>query len=343
MPGNGPWRDRVAARLARFAGTRGAILCFHGLEVGACASPSSMHVSLERFEAVVAGVRGVATLVPLQEIVTRHLAGRSTAGLVALTADDAYASWLAAESLLAEHGIPLTLFAVGQALETGPTFWWDRIDDTAAWCHPERWRRFEDECGLPEDYRRGHPASEGTTRALRQWVLAVHAGRWPPALEVSLVGLEDEVGRRTSQRAMTAQELAGFVARTGAQVGVHTHSHAALPFLPDQEILSELRRGHDMLLGRFPEALPYLAIPFGLFDSRTMRLAAEAGMVASFTLEGHPLDRPFAAELGIPRLCVVREQGPGILALKASAVARLVGRIRGETNPPFPVLPSAVA
>jgi peptidoglycan/xylan/chitin deacetylase (PgdA/CDA1 family) len=299
-----------------------------------------MHISLEHFEAIVDSVQGMGRLVPLEDLVARHLAGRTTAGLVALTADDAYASWLGAEPLLSRLKIPLTIFAVSDALATGSRFWWDRIDASVSQTSPARWQQFEDECGLSEAYRRGQPAGEGPARPLRQWVLAEHAGHWPTALEEPLARLEAELDRRTGQRSMTELELAGFLERTGAQVGVHTVSHAALPFLPDPELIAEIRQGYDLLRFRFPRALPYLAIPFGLFDARTLRLAAEAGMAVSLTLEGHPLDRPFASDVGIPRLCVVRQQGPGRLTLKASGVARLLGRVRRASHAPYPVLPS---
>jgi len=334
------WRDRLAAAVGRAAGTRGAILCFHGFDVDGAPSHSSMHVPLGLLEAVVTMIQRLGAIVPLGDLVTRHLAGRSTAGLVALTSDDAYASLLGAERFLKRSGVPLTVFAVSGTLATGQAFWWDRIDESAPRTHPDRWRRFEDECGLPESYRRGQPAAEGPARPLRQWVLAEHAGRWPRALEEALGRLEAELGPPTPQRSMTEPELAGFVTRTGAQVGVHTVSHAALPFLGDHELVAEIRQCHEALRARFRDALPYLAIPFGLFDARTLRLAAEAGMTVSLTLAGSPLDRPFAAELGMPRLCVVREHAPGILALKASGVAALLGLVRGRTATPYPVLPS---
>jgi peptidoglycan/xylan/chitin deacetylase (PgdA/CDA1 family) len=178
--------------------------------------------------------------------------------------------------------------------------------------------------------------------SLRQWVLAEHAGRWPEALEEPLARLEDEVGFRTPQRAMTETELAGFVARTGAHVGVHTRSHAALPFLHDQEVVREIRDGYEALRERFPDTLPFLAIPFGLFDARTLRLAAEAGMRVSLTLPGCPLDRRYSAEAGVPRLSVVRQHTPGRLTLKASRVAWLLDRVRGQVAPAYPLLPSPI-
>jgi peptidoglycan/xylan/chitin deacetylase (PgdA/CDA1 family) len=286
------WMDRLAAAVGRMVGTRGAVFCFHGLDEDATPACSSMHVPLGLLEAIVGTIRGLGTIVPLRDLVARHLAGRSTRGMLAVTADDGYASWLVAEPFLERQGIPLTVFAVSDALDTGRRFWWDRIEDSASRAHPERWHRFEDECELPLAYRRGQPAAEGPVRPLRQWVLAKHAGRWPAALEEPLARLESELGPRPRQRAMTEAQLSGFLARTGADVGVHTVSHAALPFLPDQEIVAEIRQGYEALRERFRDTLPYLAIPFGLCDARTMRLAGDAGMKVSLTLPGCPLDRP---------------------------------------------------
>jgi peptidoglycan/xylan/chitin deacetylase (PgdA/CDA1 family) len=334
------WLERLASGTARLVGTKGAVLCFHGLDVGEPLSAPSMHIPLHQFEAIVDAFGKLGSLVPLQEMVTRHVAGKTTAGLVALTADDAYASWLTAEPFLSRNDVPLTIFAVSDAMKTGPTFWWDRLDESASRAEPARWRRFEDECGLPMAYRQSRPASEGLMRPLRQWVLAEHAGRWPARLDDLLTQFENELGHRTHQRSMTGEELEKFLEHTGAQVGVHTVSHAALPFLPDDQLVDEVRQGYDQLRARFSRVLPYLAIPFGLFDPRTLRLAAQAGMTVSLTLEGQPLDRPFAADIGMSRLCVVREQAPGMLTLKLSGAARLISRLRGGADNPYPDLPS---
>lgn len=334
------WTERVAAAVGRVAGTRGAVLCFHGFDVDGAPSPSSMHVPLALLEAIVATIRGLGSLVPLDDLVIRYRAGRSTAGLVALTSDDAYASLLGIEPFLRREKVPLTVFAVSDALTRGRAFWWDRIDESAPRSSPERWRRFEDACGLPDTYRVGQPAGEGPARPLRQWVLSEHAGRWPAKLEPVLDRLEEDLGWRTCQRSMTEPELEGFLARTGAQLAVHTVSHAALPFLSDAELVDEVGRCHEALGARFRDVLPYLAIPFGLFDARTLRLATKAGMLMSLTLAGSPLDRPFDAEVGMSRLCVVREHAPGIVALKASGVAGLLGWVRRRSTTPYPVLPS---
>jgi peptidoglycan/xylan/chitin deacetylase (PgdA/CDA1 family) len=337
---SGSWADGLAAALGRLAGTRGAVLCFHGLDTDTAPSHSSMHVPLPLFEATVGLAQKLGTVVPLRDLVTRHVAGRSTTGLIAVTADDAYASLLAAEPFLARTGVPCAVFVVSDALATGGTYWWDRIDDVFPVASADRWRRFEDECGLPDTYRRGQPVEEGRARPVRQWLLAVHGGRWSDALEGPMARLEADVGARTAQRSMTDAELAGFVKRTGVQLAVHTRSHAALPFLSDDDLVGEITRCHTELRARFPDVLPYLAIPFGLFDARTLRLAAEAGMAASLTLAGQTLRRPFDVSAGLSRVCVVREHRSGVVALKLSGVAAVLNRLRGRAVTTYPLLPS---
>lgn len=335
---NVSWIDQLATAMGRRIGTRGAILCFHGVDLDA--SPAALHVPSSLFELIVATARGVGTVVPLSDLVGRHRAGRSTEDLIALTADDAYASLLALEPFLIREDVPLTVFAVSAALDAGAPFWWDRVDDACTHAPIDRWRRFEEECGVPDRYRRGQPAHEGRVRPLRQWVLAEHAGRWPDALEPALAQLEAELDRRTTQRAMTSDELARFAARAGVQIGVHTASHAVLPLLRDDEVIGEIAGCHAALRGRFSNVLPYLAAPFGLFDARTLRLAREAGMDVSLTLAGAPLGGAFRPERGIPRLCVVHDYTPGLVALHVTGVAAVVNRIRGRMSTTYPPLPS---
>jgi peptidoglycan/xylan/chitin deacetylase (PgdA/CDA1 family) len=300
-----------------------------------------MHLRLEQLDDLLHATHGIGTVVSLAEIVRLHNAGRSTAGLIAFTADDAYASWLAAEPLLRRHGVPLTIFPVVDALASGSRFWWDRLFESVPRVQRERWQQFENECGLPQAYRLGPLQNEGMAHPLRQWILAEHAGRWPVSLEEPLRRLEAESGTSSPQRSMTRAELAGFVERTGAHVGCHTSSHAALPFLPDQELIAEVRQSLGTLRAWFPDALPYLAIPFGLFDARTLRLAAQAGVEVSLTLQSLPLYRPFGPDEGMPRFCVVREDTPWKVALKTSALSGLIRRVRGENPVPrYPVLPS---
>ena len=83
---------RRPRKLASLLAGGGAVMSFHGIGTGP--PGSTMHVPADRFLASVLTLRRVANVVPLPELVSRHLAGRPTRGLVAITFDDGYASVL---------------------------------------------------------------------------------------------------------------------------------------------------------------------------------------------------------------------------------------------------------
>lgn len=314
----------------------GAILCFHGITSPATPRDGEAHLSLAEFTAFVAAARRMGQVVPLQQLVRRHLAGRSTAGLIAITADDAYASLLDdASDYLVREAIPLTVFAVTGAAARGARYWWDRVDDVFPLVPAERWRQFENACGLTDAYRIGQPARYGPLRPFRQWMLATHAGRWPTNLEDELERLERAYGTRTSQRSMSLDELARFAALPGIDVGVHTHSHPVLPLLSDHDLAEELATSYQMLRERVGNVVPILALPFGLFDCRTLAAARDAGLVASLTLAGTTLRR-YAGRDDLPRFCLCRSDRPVKLR------ARLTGLFdRKAAARRYPSLPSA--
>src|SRR6266850_2036139 len=83
--------DRFLARATAAAGKRGAILCFHGL-TRAAEPPGSIHVATAEFRTLLDTFAATHRFLPLSELLGRHLDGRSTRGLLAVTFDDAYAS-----------------------------------------------------------------------------------------------------------------------------------------------------------------------------------------------------------------------------------------------------------
>jgi len=318
----------------------GAILCFHGITSPATPGENQAHLSLPVFRAFIEAAREMGQLVPLRELIRRHVAGQKTAGLIAITADDAYASLLGeATDFLAREAIPLTVFVVTQPAGAGAIYWWDRVDDVFPRVPEAQWRAFEDACGLTDDYRRGQPASFGPLRPFRQWMLATHRGRWPATLEQPLRALEREFRVSTAQRSMHLGELAGFATLPGVDVGLHTLSHPVLPLLSDQELTREISAGYQILREHFPNAVPVLALPFSLFDLRTLVAARAAVMAASLTLAGATLKR-YAGRDDLPRFCICR--GDRLSRLRA----RLTGffdRGRWWRAPArqFPALPSA--
>jgi peptidoglycan/xylan/chitin deacetylase (PgdA/CDA1 family) len=316
---------------------RGAILCYHGLTAPDWPSDNVANVPAKRFVETVHLLRRVGRIVPPADLVGRYLAGEPTAGLYAITFDDAYRSlYDLAGDFVRRERVPIAVFPTIEGSEGGAPFWWDRVDDAFPRAGPERWRRFEEEIELPPEYRTGQPRSFGPVRPVRQWILAAWAGRRAEALETALGRLEADTGWRTRQRPMTFAELDQLASLPGVTIGVHTVSHPVLPLLSEPEQVAEIGRAGAALRERYSTFLPLLAAPFGLFDADTERLARQAGVGGVLTLGGG-LAEPYREAGGVPRICVV--QGLSRWRLLTRLLTPFGGRCGGATA--FPDLPSA--
>lgn len=317
----------------------GAILSFHSITTATLPSCGDAHVSLETFKSFVRCLRRFGELTPLSEFVRRRMAGHETAGMIALTLDDGYAA-LAGEfrEFIARETVPITIFVISRAAEDGETFWWDRLDDVHPRVRPDRWRAFEDACGLPESYRRGQPLEYGPLRPFRQFMLAAHAGRWPAHLDPALRALEEETGHQTAHRSMTFQELAALTTLPWVEIGVHTVSHPVLPLLSDADLEHEISGCYAALRDRCRAVVPVLAIPFGLFDQRVLRVARAVGMTTSLTLGGDIRHAP--APLALSRFCVTRSDTRAKLTMRMTGLPRVMRAWSGTRPALYPDLPS---
>lgn len=312
-----------------------SILCYHGVTSASLPAAGTMHVPEGELLAAIDTIRSIAEIVPLALLVDRLRAGRSIRGLVALSFDDGYASLIPlVAGSLAPSATPITVFVTTAASDAGARFWWDRVEDLFPQVASSRWRAFEDLIGVPQAYRDGQPADYGPLRPLRQWIMAAHRGRWPAHLEEPLVALESECGLTTPHRAMTWDEISRLVATGVVDVGVHTISHPVLPLLSDDDVTREVAGSYQKIretLG--PRALPILAIPFGLYDERTVPLASRAGMTTSLTLANRSMRGVRADAAAVPRLSM----GKGLRRWKL--VLRLV--LPRALPSDYPALPSA--
>jgi peptidoglycan/xylan/chitin deacetylase (PgdA/CDA1 family) len=175
---------------------------------------------------------------------------------------------------------------------------------------------------------------------LRQWLLSAHRGRWPQPLEPLLQGLEEEVKTRTAQRSMTFEEIARFAALPSVDIGVHTASHPVLPLLADADVTREIATGHEGLRERLPAVVPILAVPFGLFDDRTVTLARRAGMLTSLTLAATTLRRHRRRD-DLPRFCLSRDDSPTKLRVRLTGFLDPGRWSWRRAGPQYPALPSA--
>lgn len=295
----------------------GGVVAYHG--VGEAPPVPIMHVTPARLRAQLEHLRERYEIVPLRDLVSRWHAKTSTRRCVAITFDDAYAGILAhALPTLRALQIPATVFVASDHAKLGAEYWWDLV---------ARDRRAYSAAlsGLLDASNRADwsTSKKGVDPAddVRAEVLARFAGRWPGALEA---------GRETVWRASTFPELKMLSADDLIDFGVHTLSHPALPLLPYEEQVAEMKNNYSLLQSVLPRVLPIVAYPYGLYDRVTVRAARDAGMIAGVTMEGRAsADHP--DPMIVPRIGAGEIHPPESLSLKLNRALRpaVVLRNRG--------------
>ena len=318
----------------------GAILCYHGIATGQIRSP--VHHTVAELEAAVGVARDLGRIVPLSDFVSIHESGRSTAGLFALTFDDAYLSLKSAAAFLRREQVPVTVFAVSDALEEGRIFWWDRLGLLLDRLTPRQTRALSDRWGVPAWFRDQWSGSDFLPGwELRQWVVARYAGRWPAEFEETLREWDEPADLATTDRSMTWTELSDFAGTGLVEIGAHTRSHPVLPLLTIAEQREEIGSCYEVLRGHFPFTSPILAAPFGFFDANTIAATRASGLRACLGLGDRTLQ--YRGSSGaLPRFCMMHPQSNVRLAPRLSGVFDRIRAWRGNGDAEAPALPSAV-
>ncbi len=143
-----------------------------------------------------------------------------------------------------------------------------------------------------------------------------------------------EAARRPELMRSIDWRMAEELADDGWEIGSHTISHPRLTMLSDEHLAQELLDSRRLVADRLGRC-DTLAYPFGAWDERVARAAADAGYRFAFTL---PIEGQMrATRLSIPRLTVddrdtiwryrAKLSRPGRLAL-LSPLRLLVRRLR---------------
>jgi len=330
----------MLTRILRPFARSGAILCYHGIATGQIRSP--VHHTIAELEAAVGVARELGRIVPLSDFVRIHQSGKSTAGLFAITFDDAYLSLQAAAAFLQREQVPVTVFAVSDALDEGRAFWWDRLRAVLERLTPSDTAALIDSWAIPTWFRNQWSGPD-FPRAweLRQWVIARYAGRWPTELEETLRELERPTDVAITDRSMTWSELSDFAETGPVEIGVHTRSHAALPLLPIAEQRREIAGCYEALRDHFHATSPVLAAPFGFFNADTIAATRASGLQACLGLGDRTL-RYEGSTGALPRFCMMHPQSRVRLGPRLSGVFDQIRAWRGKGDAEVPVVPGLV-
>ena len=200
---------------------------------------------------------------------------------MAVTFDDGYADNLThAAPLLAEHGVPASVFVVTGYVGSGRSFWWDRLDHAllASQDFPGRVDLQLD--GYEIHWRPG--ASDEERRA-------AHAETWRVLRTLTPDRRDDAVERIAAAcgvaaddgcRPLSSNELRELDRHPSVEIGAHTASHPVLAELEHEEQRREILGGKRDLEGMLGHPVQLFSYPHGQthdFTPETVELVRDSG------------------------------------------------------------------
>ncbi len=245
---------------------------------------------------------------------------------VAVTFDDGYrCCYTDALPVLQRLGVPATVFVVTEFVDTGRSFWWDRLAHTLAHSPVRSIELDGRRHDLDAPCRR-----DAFVRRVRALVARLPADECAARLDDLLRRLaEPAVTVSPDTRLMGWEELRRLRA-AGIHVESHTATHAALGVCGRAVARGELEAARCHLQRELGEPPRLLAYPYGgrcHSSPAIRRLAAETGHWAAVTMLPGVLRQggdPFL----VPRVRVGPREALDVLGLKVSALWPVASRLQ---------------
>lgn len=288
----GAWR---ASRQSPVA----VVLCYHSVPSPAQApwiDPANA-ITPARFRAQMKLLARARTVISMSELVARIEAGASPPArpAVVVTFDDGYRDFLAvAAPILAEFGVPATLYLVTGCVSRGEPQWIDRLYAAAT-------RRTRDAAvigGESMDFRRG--AASPAYRRVSEMLLSAS-----PAERTAM--LDDLDGQLAPAGApprltLTWDEVREIRRRFPAiEMGAHTVEHRDVASCPLDDARDEVRRSADDIERELGARPAHFSFPYGRSTPATRALVREQGFRSAVIGGDELVVRAGADAFAIPR------------------------------------------
>jgi peptidoglycan/xylan/chitin deacetylase (PgdA/CDA1 family)/glycosyltransferase involved in cell wall biosynthesis len=277
------------------------VLLYHGVSNGdPAAHLDNLHVPAESFRRQMRWLRKKFTPISLEQALAAMEVGQQLPpNPVLVTFDDAYRNNVeVAGPILKEFKIPITIFVPTDFIEHRRSYWVEELEGliistttlALPWGEELLWLR-----SLAERRAAFSKISKGLS------------GLKPTEREL----VWEEIKRQLSSQGinppfieprLTWEELR-LVQQEGVSIGSHTVSHAILPGLPADQVISELQGSKRELELRLGTPVLALAYPNGSWDPEVRLLTEEAGYACAFTgqpgTNGRDVDRFLLNRIGI--------------------------------------------
>lgn len=328
----------VAALARHRFGWFPTVLTYHGVHDGTLPCDiyeyNTKHLAPDLFWRQLVWVRQHFKVVPLADVERAVRTGRWEPQLAAITFDDGYENNLrVAAPILAELGLPWTMFVTVDVVEHGRPYDHDRIELALR-------------LGSPREVVFEH---DGARRA---WSLATVADRARAVYQIKawlskLDGAAARVQRErlfeqcwqerfldeqaTAYRPLTWAQVREL-ADAGVEIGSHTLSHPHLSRISDDAIRRELAESRRILETKIGRPVTRIGYPYGNYDERVMRIAEEVGYGSAYTINPWFDDSPKQA-YAVPRINIPAGQTLGVFKAIASRSLLMIRRPqRNGTN-----------
>jgi len=256
----------------------------------------------ERFREQIAMIRRSYEVVPLEDFILSGERRRDDRRIAAIAFDDAYRDFVDyALPILAEQGLPCSMYVVTSCADTGDPIWTYRFDH--ALLHTRRFA-IEIKPGLlpPDIVTRWAGESErlACARAVKASLKQLEHAERELALAQIFASLDDVAPPRGMM--MSWDDLRQ--ARTaGVEIGSHSVTHPLLATMRDEgRIFDELSRSRariEVELGIAPRAIAY---PNGSHNACVRDAAACAGYLLGLTSDHRPYRMDRDDRFAVPRI-----------------------------------------
>jgi len=286
------------------------VLMYHRVADSA-ADPWGLAVSPLNFEAQISFLKKNYHVISLNEML-ENIEGKSIEpNSVCVTFDDGYAdNYHVAKPILESHECPATFFIATEFVERSLPYWWDELERIVLYA--EQLPRivslkinnqdFEFDLGasqiLNKNQMRLHRQWRGWEKPISERCL-LFTLLYDRLIELPFETLLRALGelkswahdgeRDETKRPMTLAELKELVRCEQFQIGLHTATHAALPFFSKAVQTAEITAGEEWLESKQLQPMRILAYPYGRFDETTLSIVEQKQLKAAFTTAADPV------------------------------------------------------
>jgi peptidoglycan/xylan/chitin deacetylase (PgdA/CDA1 family) len=275
---------------------RPAILMYHRIAIAA-GDPWDLCVSPDNFASQLQALKRRRQVFSLPEFAARHADGSLPPNAVAITFDDGYAcNAEIAAPLLAEAGLPATIFLCTGMIDTSRWFWWDGLEEIVM-THEGPTLQLDPGA---EPVRLGPIDASETRRIWRASSIksttrqAAYLALWSrlkfmseEERQTAMTGLHAQSGVSTeapaSARPMSLVQARHISGQPGIEIGAHTRTHPPLGEISanTQRVeIAESMMACESIIGKPVASFAY---PYGSHTAVTARLVREVGMAQACT------------------------------------------------------------